>query len=100
MGMNPDEYYNMLHCEFAAKMDGYGKRLYRERNDLRKAAFFSLLPHLEKGYSEDKFRREMWPLPGDEDINKPEVVYDPKISADMYKEIMRSHEKFKSRKKK
>jgi hypothetical protein len=63
--MTPFEFYSMLPREFAAKVEGYKRKILRKSSEKRKAAFIIISPHI-KDLPFEKFCREFWPLDGDE----------------------------------
>jgi len=65
MGMSPMDYYSMLPREFAAKTEGYKRRIYYESSNQRKAAFIIIMPHIQD-LSFEKYCRDFFPLQGDE----------------------------------
>lgn len=78
----PDGFYNMEPRDYYAMVEGYNVKKRGEVATIRTHAFITLMPNLEKGYSFDRFCREVWPLKGDEH-SEPEkiVVTDEDIEA-------------------
>lgn len=89
MGMSPNDYYNMLPKDFAAKIEGYSRRVYRESSDLRKAAFIIISPHI-KDLPFERFCREFWSLPLDE---FREEKYSRNVDPELWKQIKKQQGK-------
>lgn len=86
---------------FAEMCEGYANKLKREDNrqlsllqGLRIQAFFSLLPHAEKGFSFAKFTKE-WPLPGDDVVKeeREKITTTPQQFAELRASMMQRLQK-------
>gem|GEM_PF-3655091 len=72
--MSEDEYYNMLPANFAAKIEGYSRRVYRDEEISRKLAFFCLAPHTVRGFTYQRFCKEYWQIAGDpQEVTNKEI---------------------------
>lgn len=85
MGMRTEDYYNMLPKDFAAKIDGYNRKIYHESSLQRKVAFIIISPHV-KNLGFDKFCREFLPLQGDE-VNNESDGFDRNVSPEVWEAI-------------
>lgn len=86
MGMSPQDYYNMLPKDFAAKVTGYTKRLYRQSSELRRAAFIIISPHVTD-LPYEKYCREIYPLQGDEFELSTGRIYEQQASPEMWEAL-------------
>lgn len=82
MGMSAYDYYSMLPKDFAAKVEGYNRKIYYESSNHRKAAFIIILPHVKDLYY-DKFCQDYWPLQGDE-VKVETAGFDRNISPEVW----------------
>lgn len=94
-------------ARFREMADGYNSKIKREydlhislQNAHRKQAFFSLLPHAEKGFTFSAFARNFWPLPGDEVKEEEKIILTPESYEEAKAEMRLRIQKSKRLKKK
>lgn len=95
MGLKPDEYFNYEIGHFVELITGYTNKVKREQDinlslhsAIRKQAFFSLLPHAEKGFTFMTFQKH-WPLPGDEHVTDEKITMTKDDFENAYAEMKR-----------
>ncbi len=90
LGYRPYEFWCLMPCDLDCIMTGYNNKLIREAKLLRRVSFFTVVPHAQKDFTEEKFNN-MWKIGGDENVDQEKKKEIPRLRN--WKEILQQQQK-------